>query len=132
MRKAAGQNVALTLKAVVDMDKNLKRDLFNVKKQIQKGIKDVIRKLGVNELDEKVKIDLEKLRKNVTKLAATVDDKRNGIVKDEFNKLEQAKKILDDGAVKNIQEAEKGIEQSFNDSIKTPLDRESPSNLLGD
>ncbi|GBE61153.1 Extracellular matrix-binding ebh, putative [Babesia ovata] len=111
------QNVQKALQAVVEMDGDLKKDLKKVKEGIKIGIDHVIKTLQVNELDEKVKNDLESLRGKIEGLN-NGDELADGPLK----ALAAQKKILDEGAVKSIKdEVETKLESKFNPHIQGPL-----------
>ncbi|GBE62799.1 Extracellular matrix-binding ebh, putative [Babesia ovata] len=122
-KQAVEQNVQSALEAVVDMDKNLKRDLKGVKQKIKKGIKDVIEQLQVNILDQKVRDDLEKLRGRISGLKTEVDKSNGeGLVKNELDALQSHKTTNLDTVVSQIQsETNTNLEKNFKQHIQSPL-----------
>ncbi|GBE62844.1 hypothetical protein, conserved [Babesia ovata] len=120
-KEAVELKVTEALKAVVKMDTDLKRDLFNVKRQIQLGIGNVIDSLGVLKLDEKVMKDLQSLRSNI--LGLTSNGKVDSLVSDELRALAKQKSTLDQttsdtGSIK-MQTDE--LDNKFQSVIQKPL-----------
>ncbi|GBE60229.1 Extracellular matrix-binding ebh, putative [Babesia ovata] len=114
-----GKKVGDALKAVVEMDKSLKKDLKEVKDKIKLGIGSVIKKLEVDKLDDKVKSDLQSLREKIMNL-----NQNDKLVTDKLEALKTQKDALDkiageDGSIKN--QTDKLVD-NFNKEIKTPLD----------
>ncbi|GBE59881.1 Extracellular matrix-binding ebh, putative [Babesia ovata] len=123
VKMAIEQNANLALKAVVEMDASLKKDLKGVKGAIQSGIKNVIDNLGVLTLNENVKSDLGTLRGKISDLKDKVEQP-DSIVKGELDALAAKKSELDNGAVKQIQtETNTNLEQNFKNHIQSELDR---------
>ncbi|GBE62995.1 Extracellular matrix-binding ebh [Babesia ovata] len=122
-KQAVELNVTKALEAVVKMDGDLKRDLKDVKQKIKEGIQKVIKDLGVNELGNKVKIDLGTLKEKISDVTKDVDEntaKNSGLVSGQLKKLEEAKTQFNEKTTA-IQQAERELENKFNDHIKTPL-----------
>ncbi|GBE58551.1 Extracellular matrix-binding ebh [Babesia ovata] len=122
-KKAVEDNVNKALKAVVEMDRDLKKDLRNVKDKIKEGIKGVIETLKVNDLDTLVKGDLQSLKQKIEKLSTNVETSKagSGLVGTQLQTLASKKTELDNGAVKSIQNAENGLGQKFTDHIQSAL-----------
>ncbi|GBE61018.1 Extracellular matrix-binding ebh [Babesia ovata] len=122
-KKAVESEVLKALKAVVQMDKSLKMDLFNVKGKIKGGIESVIQTLEVEKLDEKVIKDLGILRGKIEGLSTNVETSKagSGLVGTQLQTLASKKTELDNGAVKSIQNAENGLGQKFTDHIQSAL-----------
>ncbi|GBE63274.1 hypothetical protein, conserved [Babesia ovata] len=121
-KDAVESKVTKALEAVVEMDTSLKKDLKKVKEGIKIGIDHVIKTLQVNELDEKVKNDLESLRGKIEGLGKDVES--NGLVKAQLEKLAEEKKNLETvtGKTTGTIDKEMGqLESKFNTYIKTPL-----------
>ncbi|GBE62121.1 hypothetical protein, conserved [Babesia ovata] len=117
------QNVTAALEAVVQMDKSLKTDLKDVKQDIKIGIDHVIKTLQVKELDTLVKNDLRTLRGRISELGQQADTSTsgNGLVGAQLKALEDAKNILDNGAVQQIKLAEQGLVGKFQSEIQVKL-----------
>ncbi|GBE60008.1 hypothetical protein, conserved [Babesia ovata] len=122
-KEAVEQNVKSALKAVVAMDGDLKMDLMTVREEIKKGIKEVIERLGVNDLGDKVKSDLVTLRDRISDLT-NGDYKVSALVSGQLEALKQKRqneldKIAgDNGTIKTLT---KGLDAKFEEQIQTPL-----------
>ncbi|GBE63512.1 Extracellular matrix-binding ebh, putative [Babesia ovata] len=116
-KQAVELNVTEALQAVVAMDNTLKMDLFNVKRQVQLGIGNVIDSLGVLKLDEEVMKDLGELKGNIEGLGNKTDD----IVSGQLTQLQSAKEEFNKNAVEKIKTAEQGLEKNFNEHIQKPI-----------
>ncbi|GBE60943.1 Extracellular matrix-binding ebh, putative [Babesia ovata] len=120
-KKTVESKVTLALEAVVKMDESLKMDLFDVKKKIKDGIKEVINSSGLNDLGENVKTDLVALRGKILGLKEGVDtDRSNVLLKEALSKLDTAKTKFNEDTGK-ISTETKNLESNFDTHIKTPL-----------
>ncbi|GBE58627.1 Extracellular matrix-binding ebh [Babesia ovata] len=120
-KNKVGQYVTAALDAVVKMDGDLKKDLHKVKTKITDGIREVIERLQVERLDQKLKIDLASLRQEIKKLG---DDEVNGLVRGQLDELTKAKTMLEEVTGRDtgsIDTALKGMDHLFEQNIKTPL-----------
>ncbi|GBE60190.1 Extracellular matrix-binding ebh, putative [Babesia ovata] len=123
-KEAVEAQVKSALKAVVEMDKSLKMDLKSVKEAIKIGIQEVIEKLQVKELDQKVKEDLGTLKKNILGLGNGLErnDKNQQLVKEALSALGTAKSDLDQKTINPIKnEVESELDQKFQTHIQHPL-----------
>ncbi|GBE58840.1 Extracellular matrix-binding ebh, putative [Babesia ovata] len=123
-----GQLVTEALEAVVAMDESLKRDLKDVKDKIKNGITDVITRLEVEKLDQKVKDDLGTLKGNIMKLNQQVkdDDSDDNIVGGQLKALKTQKTILDNTTSKehgSIARETGLLESKFQTAIQGPLNK---------
>ncbi|GBE60237.1 Extracellular matrix-binding ebh, putative [Babesia ovata] len=124
--KAVEDNVTEALQAVVNMDKSLKGDLFNVKKKIKEGIESVLGPSGLNvlTLDQKVQTDLVALKVKIEDV--TKDDPTTiSLIQSQLKDLGTAKSELenkltgpDPNSIKTLTD---GRETNFKNQIKTPL-----------
>ncbi|GBE62504.1 Extracellular matrix-binding ebh, putative [Babesia ovata] len=105
------------------MDSDLKMDLRKVKTAIQAGFKEVIDRSEVLKLGERVKEDLEKLKRKIENLSTNVETSEagSGLIGTQLQTLASKKTDLDNGAVKRIQTAEQGLEGKFKTEIQQPL-----------
>ncbi|GBE63405.1 hypothetical protein, conserved [Babesia ovata] len=122
-KEAVKQKVDEALKAVVEMDGDLKRDLKSVKDKIKDGIGSVIEQLEVERLDEKVKSDLQSLKGNILKLNQQVDTSNvdSGIVSGQLKELKSKKDDLDKEHINKITKASGELEVNFKTHIQSPL-----------
>ncbi|GBE61154.1 Extracellular matrix-binding ebh, putative [Babesia ovata] len=127
-KKAVESEVTKALEAVVDMDKSLKEDLKSFKDEIKGGIRDVIDKSGVNDLDTLVKSDLGRLRERIKGLRDKVKNEigdDSNIVRQQLRDLEGAKSTLHKLASKigpeSIVALTAGLDTKFTDVIQQPL-----------
>ncbi|GBE59104.1 Extracellular matrix-binding ebh, putative [Babesia ovata] len=106
------------------MDRKLKRDLKGVRDNIKSGIKDVIGRLEVEKLDEKVMKDLGKLKSRIEGLASEVNggtDSNGKIISKELAELKRHKGTLDEEHVNKIKSAESELAGKFKNNIQDPL-----------
>ncbi|GBE60132.1 Extracellular matrix-binding ebh, putative [Babesia ovata] len=116
------QKVTAAFKAVVAIDESLKKDLRTVKEEIKKGITEVIERLEVNQLGDKVKGDLESLKGKIEGLKTEVDQPNGeSLVKNELDTLRQKKGDLDNNTINKITAAEKDLGNKFAQFIQNPL-----------
>ncbi|GBE60299.1 Extracellular matrix-binding ebh, putative [Babesia ovata] len=109
------------LKAVVEMDSDLKRDLRAVKDKIKGGITEVIKQLHVYELSDKVTQDLGTLKQKIKRLGD--DGEVNGLVSGQLAELNDQKTDLDRlaGNTGRIKTEMDNLTTHFEREIKTPL-----------
>ncbi|GBE58889.1 hypothetical protein, conserved [Babesia ovata] len=125
-KDAVEKNVKDALQAVVRMDKSLKTDLKKVRDDLKDAIWNKIVEFKVNKLDDLVKRDLEKLRKNILGLGQQVD-KPNGdsLVNGQLTQLQSAKEALEqithngDSSIKKLTD---GLDEKFRTHIQDELD----------
>ncbi|GBE60565.1 Extracellular matrix-binding ebh, putative [Babesia ovata] len=117
------KNVENALKAVVQMDGDLKMDLYKVREEIKTQIGSALKSINVLTLDELVKGDMKTLKERISDVTKDVgkDTKSSGLLQNELFKLDEARNTFNQNTVTPIQNAEKGLEVKFKEQIQEKL-----------